>query len=70
PHILVNCIAPGAVDTPWWTGYEKKMYELAGHLPLQRISSPEEIADSILFMLTQPSITGQVVTIDNGQTLT
>ncbi len=70
PHIRVNCIAPGAVDTPWWTGYEKKMYELAGHLPLQRISSPEEIADSILFMLTQPSITGQVVTIDNGQTLT
>lgn len=69
PHIRVNCISPGAVDTRWWAGNEDKMYQLAGNLPLQRISSPEDIADAILFQLKQESVTGQVFTIDNGQTL-
>ncbi|MEJ9313681.1 SDR family NAD(P)-dependent oxidoreductase [Priestia megaterium] len=69
PHIRVNCISPGAVDTRWWSGNEDKMYQLAGNLPLQRISSPEDIADAILFQLKQESLTGQVFTIDNGQTL-
>ncbi|MED4023115.1 SDR family oxidoreductase [Priestia aryabhattai] len=69
PHIRVNCISPGAVDTRWWSGNEDKMYQLAGNLLLQRISSPEDIADAILFQLKQESVTGQVFTIDNGQTL-
>ncbi|MBY0003962.1 SDR family oxidoreductase [Priestia aryabhattai] len=69
PHIRVNCISPGAVDTRWWSGNKDKMYQLAGNLPLQRISSPEDIADAILFQLKQESVTGQVFTIDNGQTL-
>ncbi|WIY62263.1 SDR family NAD(P)-dependent oxidoreductase [Bacillus arachidis] len=69
PDIRVNSISPGAVDTRWWAGNEEKMYQLAGNLPLQRISTPDDIAEAILFQLTQESITGQVFTIDNGQTL-
>ncbi|MBY0089649.1 SDR family oxidoreductase [Priestia aryabhattai] len=69
PYIRVNCISPGAVDTRWWSGNEDKMYQLVGNLPLQRISSPEDIADAILFQLKQESVTGQVFKIDNGQTL-
>ncbi|MFE0563638.1 SDR family NAD(P)-dependent oxidoreductase [Priestia megaterium] len=69
PYIRVNCISPGAVDTRWWSGNEDKMYQLAGNLPLQRISSPEDIADAILFQLKQESVTGQIFKIDNGQTL-
>ena len=69
PNIRVNSISPGAVDTRWWAGNEEKMYQLAGNLPLQRISTPDDIAEAILFQLTQESITGQVFTIDNGQTL-
>ncbi|MFC7677663.1 SDR family NAD(P)-dependent oxidoreductase [Paenibacillus sp. GCM10028914] len=69
PHIRVNSVSPGAVDTRWWSGNEEKMYQLAGHLPLKRISTPDDIAEAILFQLTQDSVTGQVFTIDNGQTL-
>ncbi|KIL74470.1 SDR family NAD(P)-dependent oxidoreductase [Bacillus badius] len=69
PHIRVNSIAPGAIDTRWWAGNEEKMYELAGNLPLQRISTPDDIAEAILFQLSQGSVTGQVFVIDNGQTL-
>lgn len=69
PEIRVNSISPGAVDTRWWFGKEEKMYQLAGDLPLRRISTPDDIAEAILFQLTQESVTGQVFTIDNGQTL-
>ncbi|MGE5492220.1 MAG: SDR family NAD(P)-dependent oxidoreductase [Actinomycetota bacterium] len=69
PHTRVNCIAPGAVDTRWWSGYEDKMRKLSGALPLQRISTPEDIAESIFLLLTSPSITGQILRAENGQTL-
>ncbi|KZR58870.1 SDR family NAD(P)-dependent oxidoreductase [Pseudobacillus badius] len=69
PHIRVNSIAPGAIDTRWWAGNEEKMYELAVNLPLQRISTPDDIAEAILFQLSQGSVTGQIFVIDNGQTL-
>lgn len=69
PEIRVNSISPGAVDTRWWSGNKEKMYQLAGNLPLKKISTPDEIAEAILFQLTQESVTGQVFIIDNGQTL-
>jgi 3-oxoacyl-[acyl-carrier protein] reductase len=69
PAIRVNCIAPGAVKTRWWEGNEDKMNALSGHLPLQRISTPEDIAQLILMLLTADSITGQVIRAENGQTL-
>ncbi|QDF97256.1 3-ketoacyl-ACP reductase [Azoarcus sp. DD4] len=69
PEIRVNCIAPGAVETRWWSGNEVKMRQLSGNLPLQRISTPEDIADSIWLLLTSRSMTGQIVKAENGQTL-
>lgn len=69
PEIRVNCIAPGAVDTRWWSGYEDKMRKLSGTLPLQRISTAEDIAESIYMLLVSPSITGQILRAENGQTL-
>ncbi|GLR27484.1 MULTISPECIES: SDR family NAD(P)-dependent oxidoreductase [Limnobacter] len=69
PSIRVNCIAPGAVDTRWWVGHEDKMRQISGTLPLERISTPEDIAEAICFLLTAPSLTGQVIKAENGQTL-
>lgn len=69
PKIRVNCIVPGAVDTRWWEGEEEKMHKLAGHLPLGKISKPEEIAQLIYTLLTARSMTGQIVIADNGQSL-
>lgn len=69
PGIRVNCVAPGAVDTRWWSGNEAKMRHLSGTLPLQRISTPEDIAETIWLLLTARSLTGQIVKAENGQTL-
>ncbi|MHA6530036.1 SDR family NAD(P)-dependent oxidoreductase [Paenibacillus sp. BAC0078] len=69
PDIRVNCIAPGAVATRWWAGREEQMRQLAPNLLLQRIATPEDIARSICYALEQEAITGQIITVDSGQTL-
>jgi 3-oxoacyl-[acyl-carrier protein] reductase len=69
PDIRVNCVAPGAVATRWWAGREEQMHKLAPNLLLQGIASPEDIARSICSALEQEAMTGQIITIDSGQTL-
>lgn len=69
PRIRVNGIAPGAVPTRWWRGNEEKMRSVSGQLPLQRISTPEDIAVLVLMLLTAQSMTGQILRAENGQTL-
>ena len=80
-NILVNAIAPGFVDTPmsvvngvnelegeWF----RKNYIEGHHLPLRRAGQPEEIAGVALFLAGPDSsyITGQVITVDGGLTIT
>lgn len=69
PHIRVNCVIPGAVKTRWWKGREERMRSLAPHLLLQHISTPENIAQCICNTLEQEAMTGQLITVDSGQTL-
>lgn len=69
PTIRVNCVAPGAVATRWWDGQEEQMHKLAHNLLLQRISSTEDIAQFVCATLEQEAITGQIITVDSGQTL-
>lgn len=69
PEIRVNCVAPAAVSTRWWAGEEEKMNRLSGNLPLQRISTPEDIADLICAILTQDSMTGQIISPNNGMVI-
>ena len=38
-------------------------------MPLQIGSNPNEIAQTVVFLLTIPSITGQLITLDGGQHL-
>ncbi|WP_276353149.1 SDR family NAD(P)-dependent oxidoreductase [Cohnella caldifontis] len=69
PDIRVNCVVPGAVATRWWAGREEQMRRLAPNLLLQRISAPEDIARMIASALEQEAMTGQIITVDSGQTL-
>ncbi|WP_232698060.1 SDR family NAD(P)-dependent oxidoreductase [Brevibacillus daliensis] len=69
PNISVNCVAPGAVETRWWAGREKQMNSIAPNLLLQHLSTPEDIAQFICSVLEQEAMTGQIITVDSGQTL-
>jgi 3-oxoacyl-[acyl-carrier protein] reductase len=69
PNIRVNCIVPGAVATRWWAGREEQMMRLAPQLLLERIAEPVDIAQAIIAALAQEGMTGQLITVDSGQTL-
>ncbi len=80
-NILVNAIAPGFIDTPMSvvngvneldSEWFKANYVEGHHLPLRRAGQPEEIA-GVAFFLAGPDasyITGQVITVDGGLTIT
>ncbi len=80
-NILVNAIAPGFVDTPmsvvdgkselegeWF----KNNYIDSHHLPLRRAATPDEIAGVAFFLAGKDAsyITGQIITVDGGLTIT
>jgi 3-oxoacyl-[acyl-carrier protein] reductase len=73
PDILVNCVAPGWVDTemaaPAFGGGEKD--RIAGTIPLRRIPSAEEIAGPILFLCSDLArhVTGEVLNVNGGSVL-
>jgi 3-oxoacyl-[acyl-carrier protein] reductase len=48
---------------------EEQMARLAPKLLLQRISEPEDIASLVCAVLEQEAMTGQIITVDSGQTL-
>lgn len=68
PEIRVSGVAPGAVATRWWA-VEEKMKSMIGFLLLQCIAEPDDVAKLICSLIEQESLTGQIITIDSGQTL-
>ncbi len=78
PKIRVNVIAPGNVLFPGsvWDQKRKKDERLVDEMlkvqvPMQRFATPEEIADSVIFLSSDRAkfITGTTLTIDGGQTV-
>ncbi|MBU8772044.1 SDR family NAD(P)-dependent oxidoreductase [Cytobacillus oceanisediminis] len=70
--IRVNGVAPGFTRTESFeeNTLEKKKEEVGNYMPLKRIALPEEIANMVLFLLSQESsyITGKVFAVDGGLT--
>ena len=69
PEIRVCCVVPGAVKTRWWAGQKDRMEQLSNRLLLQHFATPEDVAILIRSLLEQEAVTGQIITIDSGQTL-
>ena len=72
--IRVNCILPGTTDTPLIrTGNvtEESLAEVAKSFPLRRFGTPEDMANGIIYLLSDASsfVTGTELVIDGGYTL-
>ena len=73
PDILVNCVAPGWVDTDMsasaYGGGGKA--RIARSIPLRRIPSAEEIAGPIVFLCSDLAshVTGEVLNVNGGSVL-
>ena len=64
PFVRINAVAPGLIDTDMIQVMdESKRKEMINATPLKRIGSPEEIAETVLFLLSERS------SFTNGQTL-
>jgi NAD(P)-dependent dehydrogenase (short-subunit alcohol dehydrogenase family) len=68
PEITVNAIAPGTISFP---GDAPDLAEdFIRRAPLRRTGSPKDIDDAVVFLAESAFITGQVLVVDGGRTLT
>ena len=72
PHVRVNAIAPGLIGTEMAMAIPEDVLEkMVSAIPLDRMGTPEEIANVVWFLLTPLSsyITGHVVVVGGGRSL-
>mgnify|MGYP001410404018 FL=1 len=71
PEIKVNAIAPGAMleppDITWTENQKNKVIE---SIPLKKMGAEQDIAEAVYFLACANYITGQVIKIDGGRSLT
>lgn len=72
PKVRVNAVCPGPIDSRWIRDGNPAwdIQEMVANLPLPRPSQPSDIADAVIFLAIGTNMaTGQMLTIDGGQTL-
>ena len=67
--ITVNAVAPGFIATAMTDAIpEKEREALIGQIPLNRLGTPEDVANAVFFLASEEAsyITGQVISINGG----
>src|SRR5438552_3224243 len=69
--VRVNTVSPGLIDTPIRAAMpadKKKMMlvHAAATLPARRVGQPEDVAEAILMLMTNPFTTGSTLLVDGG----
>jgi 3-oxoacyl-[acyl-carrier protein] reductase len=65
PQVTVNAVAPGPVDTEFLSPELKK--KLAAQVPFGRMANPEEIAHTVVYLLENDYVSGEVVDVNAGR---
>ena len=70
-NIRANCVAPGIIRTDFHKNMapEVKQNNIDNRIPLHREGTPEQVAKTILELITNDYITGETVTVDGGLTM-
>ena len=71
-QINVNCVCPGPTDTPLLDSMPDKLREsLTKAIPFRRLAEPEEVADAVLFFVSDRAryVTGQTLSVSGGLTM-
>ena len=68
PGIRVNGIAPGIIIPP--DGKDRSEFEKIAHTnPLNRVGNIKEVTDTVLFLIKNEFITGEIIFVDGGRRL-
>ncbi|MDO5770114.1 MAG: SDR family oxidoreductase, partial [Psychrobacter sp.] len=74
PTVRVNGIAPGVnilPDTDSDQALDPQLQKaIINSIPLQRLGKPEDIADCVIYLASARYVTGQIIAIDGGRSLT
>jgi ketoreductase RED2 len=70
PQVRVNAVAPGLVDTPWTADWDVVREVIKQSAPLRRSGRPEDVAEVVVSLARAAYVTGQVVVVDGGMSLT
>ena len=73
--IRVNTISPGVIDTGAWDslgedGKRDYFEHVSATNPTRRIGTPDDVADAVLFAMTNTFLTGVTLKVDGGEPLT
>lgn len=68
PKVKVNGIAPGAIIWPEQELTPIQKEQVLNSIPLARLGTAQEVADTVEFLLTGPRyLTGHIITLDGGR---
>ena len=70
PHIRINSVAPGLIETDMIESLDKNTRKnMIENTPLKRIGKPQDIANSVCYLLSDKSdyTTGQTIVTDGGR---
>src|SRR5262245_32426028 len=70
----VNTVSPGIIDTPLWNRMppadRRAMFDrVTATLPVRRVGHAEDVAQAIIFLMTNPFATGSVLHLEGGAML-
>jgi NAD(P)-dependent dehydrogenase (short-subunit alcohol dehydrogenase family) len=67
PHIAVNCVAPGMIDSEEGPREISTLDRFAAKTPMGRNGSPQDVVNAVMYLATASHfITGQILTVDGG----
>jgi pteridine reductase len=69
PEVRVNGVAPGAILWPENFFEDEDRLAILARIPLGRPGTPEDIADTVYFLVRSDYITGQILAVDGGRTV-
>ena len=72
--IRVNTVSPGIINTPIYSAMTTEAKEamfksVASSIPAKRVGDPEEIAKTVLYLMSNGFSTGNTLYVDGGATL-
>lgn len=74
PLVRVNGVAPGVNILPETDSDQAldqaQQNRIISSIPMRRIGTPEDIAQSVLYLAKASYITGQIISVDGGRSLT